>query len=1403
MTTPGSGPVGELDFPGIACRFTALSAAPSAADPTPYRRARGLRRALVGLTVLTATLAGAQPADLDRGVVDVLELYSPAFLAGGPHVTSYALPAAHVLNPALPAAAERANFDLSYVALVQLTEQSELLGNVISGGVTLPTDFGVWSVSGHYTVISPDHEFSEDNKLGTGRWGALNVSFAKELFPDLYLGAGIGGQFGQYYDVDMAWGLGLDLGLFHQLGDVGPFHDLSWGVALRGIGKEFKPLNDAASQGDGAPLAPLAPAPFTPAVGVAFSPLRTDTASLAASVDLWAPEVQSLRISAGLDLAIREFLLVRAQLPIAVGKVAKGRTPVAFGLSFSFNFALPGDTQVLGLGDRGWAEGEVNVHTAMAPLTGDGVWGLGVGAGVALGVLDTEPPVVAIDSAEVEHRSPNLDGVQDDLVLPIRITDEGLVAGYRLTIEDADGVVVREIRNQDWRPESGGLQQALGRLLETRSAINIPETLRWDGRAATAQVVPDGTYYYSLEAWDDRGNYAVSPRRAVVIDITPPVVEVQVPYLMFSPNGDGNKDTLPVQQRLSAGDRWQAEVVSAAGERVARFNWDVDPPTEFAWDGRTGDDTPAADGVYSYRLVGRDLAGNTTEWQIKNIIINTEATPIWVGVTDNLISPNRDGVEDVVSYEFRVPVTSNIESWTLVVYHEDGEVTRSYAGHTTVPREVIFDGRNDAGDVVAEGSYTARLQIVYANGNEPEAAAPPVAVDLTAPTATIKADLAVFSPDGDGKKDTVTVFQETSDEALWTGTITTPQGQVVRSETWRGVAPDNFTWDGRRDDGLPAVDGIYRYTLAARDFAGNTALSNTVVVELDTADTPVALATDSAHFSPNADGVAELLTMLLGLEDTDGIDRYAVTVYAGSDHARPGRAVRSFSGRTTVPAQLAWDGLDEAGDRVEDGPYFVELDVLYAKGNNPVARSTVFWIDTRYPEAELTFEYLLFSPDGDGRRDTLPVAQSSTSEELWQGEISASDGTVVRRYFWRGVLQDFAWDGNDEQGNAVPDGTYSYVITGSDLAGNTATAPQEGIAVDARPTSLFVTLESDGFSPNGDRIRDQQGVGLVVGLNAGISSWTVQFVHEQAGTQRTIQGAGGVPERLIWDGRTDRNSVAPDGVYHAQVALNYLKGNQPHEQTGTFLLDTSPPQITLALSPQPFSPDNDGVNDELTLSIAVDDLSPIAGWNITIIDPVGEPFTTFAGRGLPSRSIIWDGLSASGELVESAYDYAVALAVSDAVGNVAAVDALIPVDVLVIRDGDKLRISVASINFPPNSADLSRMTGAAAARNGRTLARLGEIFAKYGQYTIRIEGHANSVHYADQAAAEREHREELIPLSTARAEAVQQALMALGVDEERISTVGLGGSNPIVPFSDLKNRWKNRRVEFILTGRGS
>jgi outer membrane protein OmpA-like peptidoglycan-associated protein len=72
------------------------------------------------------------------------------------------------------------------------------------------------------------------------------------------------------------------------------------------------------------------------------------------------------------------------------------------------------------------------------------------------------------------------------------------------------------------------------------------------------------------------------------------------------------------------------------------------------------------------------------------------------------------------------------------------------------------------------------------------------------------------------------------------------------------------------------------------------------------------------------------------------------------------------------------------------------------------------------------------------------------------------------------------------------------------------------------------------------------------------------------------------------------------------------------------------------------------------------------------------------------------------------------------------------------------------------------------------------------------------VNFDNPAKAKIEQEQELLPLSKLRAEAIRAALVAGGIETGRISTTGVGAAEPIVPFKDLDNRWKNRRVEFIL-----
>jgi len=142
---------------------------------------------------------------------------------------------------------------------------------------------------------------------------------------------------------------------------------------------------------------------------------------------------------------------------------------------------------------------------------------------------------------------------------------------------------------------------------------------------------------------------------------------------------------------------------------------------------------------------------------------------------------------------------------------------------------------------------------------------------------------------------------------------------------------------------------------------------------------------------------------------------------------------------------------------------------------------------------------------------------------------------------------------------------------------------------------------------------------------------------------------------------------------------------------------------------------------------------------------------TWSGKGTPPAQITWDGKSTKGELVESATDYPFEFTAWDALGNQTKVKGIITVDVLVMRDGDKLKIRVPSIVFRANHADFIGLDPEIIARNEKVVARVAQILSKFPDYRVRIEGHGNNIGKMlgySSAKIQQEEVNELIPLST-------------------------------------------------------
>jgi hypothetical protein len=148
-------------------------------------------------------------------------LRSPLFLAGTENTASTESVSGDVINPAASGLKQRVHLDASYAAIVGDGAWS---GHATNAGISYPTRVGVFS--GSLNFASADYA-----ALDIGQRGSLNVSFAKDLYPQLLFGAGLRGHFGSNGG-SSAFGGGLDLGIIHIPGALGPFPEVRWGFAL-------------------------------------------------------------------------------------------------------------------------------------------------------------------------------------------------------------------------------------------------------------------------------------------------------------------------------------------------------------------------------------------------------------------------------------------------------------------------------------------------------------------------------------------------------------------------------------------------------------------------------------------------------------------------------------------------------------------------------------------------------------------------------------------------------------------------------------------------------------------------------------------------------------------------------------------------------------------------------------------------------------------------------------------------------------------------------------------------------------------------------------------------------------------------------------------------------------------
>ncbi len=785
------------------------------------------------------------------------------------------------------------------------------------------------------------------------------------------------------------------------------------------------------------------------------------------------------------------------------------------------------------------------------------------------------------------------------------------------------------------------------------------------------------------------------------------------------------------------------------------------------------------------------------------------------------LSPDSNEVQDTATLSFSVKVyvksdEGYVPEYGLQIVDSTGNVMKEvveteksdigwfssiFRGYSefTLDRSISWDGTNQNGDTVSDGVYNVKLWVIDSSKNRKDIDVDDFVVDVRKPEAIIvkPADL-IFSPNGDGSMDSLEISHtQATEEALWEAAILDNSGNTVKSFSWENGTPGKAVWDGTDESGVQVSAGTYSYTLSAKDEAGNE--SDSIALEgivLDLTITPIAILIDNPAISPDGNGVKDSMTVYLEVNETEGLEFWEWQIRNENSDV-----YWQVSGDGEMPEEVYFDGTDSEGAPMPEGNYSFIYKVYYKNGNKPTVLEP-FIIDVTAPEISVSVTNPIFSPNGDYLKDQAEIRFKSDGEVTWKGSILDSQGATALSTSSDKTTSLIVWNGTDLNGVEVDDGQYSLIAAFTDPAGNSTVIDPLALTVNRAPVSLALKTVK-GFSPDSNGAGDELIVLVDSSQYTNVESWKLNVLDSDGNVIRDIRGLDDLPPEILWDGTAvdeeGEVTAAPEGRYSVSLSAVYLKGDVAEAVSVSFVLDLTPPEISIDVIANPFAATDEGAEGEVYVTLKVLDNTEIDHWSMEVLNMDGDILRTYSGMGDPSGDIIWNSADSNGGLAIPVNNpnFVLKLKVYDSGGNESVFEKAIPLDILlVIKDGKKY-LSVPNIIFGAYRYALDSAGAGQLAGNNGSLDRVAAIYRKYPAYGLVLEGHALNI-YLD---GPREDKEEkiLLPLTARRADTVKSALIDRGMPSSKISTEAFGGQFPIVSVTDKTVWWKNRRVEFVMT----
>ena len=350
-------------------------------------------------------------------------------------------------------------------------------------------------------------------------------------------------------------------------------------------------------------------------------------------------------------------------------------------------------------------------------------------------------------------------------------------------------------------------------------------------------LAPDGVGVYQVAGLDDESisGFVRSTQLIPRDSAAPVVVTVDAQPTTISPNGDDSFDSTNLSARFSESVDWTLRVTAGDGTVVRSTSGTSREPV-VTWAGLT-DGAAVKDGAYTYTFSGQDAWRNALEPVAKSGTVKVDTTPPALSDVAEAagelpwFSPNGDGSRDTFALKATTSEGGKVE---VGVRTDGGDLIRTFsatvsAGAFSIP----WDGRNNDGAIVPDGTYDIRLVPVDAVANR--GTSETILVRSIAVLGAVKTSRTVFYPqDRDSLGSTSVLSFAINRQATVSWTIRNAAGDIVDTriaDEVRDAGTHSFTSNGRTLDGTLLPAGKYTSHVTATD--GEFTASQSVGFEMN------------------------------------------------------------------------------------------------------------------------------------------------------------------------------------------------------------------------------------------------------------------------------------------------------------------------------------------------------------------------------------------------------------------------------------------------------------------------------------------------------------------------------------------------------------------------------------------